>query len=126
MTLQDLHGEHLMMVKSGDTELLDHFHDMLKMAHPQIIVEEASYYYDMDTFNTCEQTGTPLLTLDAWADIHPSLITIPVKFDYKIPYGILYSKKPANEVRDFIEIIKENVNKKQNQLKALKKSAGVI
>ena len=126
MTLQDLHGEHLMMVKSGDTELLDHFHDMLKMTHPQIIIEESGYYYDMDTFNTCEQTGTLLLTLDAWTDIHPSLITIPVKCDYKIPYGILYSKKPANEVRDFIEIIKENVNKKQNQLKALKKSAGVI
>lgn len=126
LTLQDLHGEHLMMVKSGDTELLDHFHDMLKMTHPQIIIEESGYYYDMDTFNTCEQTGTLLLTLDAWADIHPSLITIPVKCDYKIPYGILYSKKPSNEVRDFIEIIKENVNKKQNQFKALKKSAGVI
>lgn len=108
LALSDLHGEHIIMVKRGDTELLDHFHDMLKMAHPQILVEEAGYYYDMDTFNTCEQEGALLLTLDAWSGIHPSLITLPVKWDYKVPYGILYSRKPSDEVKAFIEIIKEN------------------
>lgn len=108
LTLQDLHGEHLVMVKSGDTELLDHFHDMLKMTHPQIIVEETGYYYDMDTFNTCEQTGSLLLTLDAWANIHPSLVTLPIQWDYQVPYGILYAKKPSDDVERFIEIIKEN------------------
>ena len=107
LTLPDLHGEHLMMIRRGDTELLDHFHDMLKMAHPQIIIEEAGYYYDMDTFNTCEQTGSLLLTLDAWADIHPSLVTLPVKWEYKVPYGILYSKKPSDDVKRFMELIKE-------------------
>lgn len=108
LTLHDLHGEHLMMVKSGDTELLDHFHDMLKMTHPQIWIEEVGYYYDMDTFNTCEQTGSLLLTLDAWANIHPSLVTLPIKPEYKVPYGILYSKKPSDEVKRFVEIIKEH------------------
>ncbi len=110
LTLRDLHGEHLMMVKSGDTELLDHFHDMLKMTHPQILIEEAGYYYDMDTFNTCEQTGSLLLTLDAWADIHPSLVTLPVKWEYKVPYGILYSKKPSDDVKRFVGIIKDHIS----------------
>ena len=55
LSLDDLHGERLVMVKSGDTELLDHFHDMMTMTHPQIIIEESGYYYDMDTFNTCRQ-----------------------------------------------------------------------
>lgn len=108
LTLQDLHGEHLVMVKSGDTELLDHFHDMLKLTHPQIIIEEAGYYYDMDTFNTCEQTGSLLLTLDAWANIHPSLITLPVHWDYQVPYGILYAKQPSHEVKQFLTILQEN------------------
>ena len=109
LTLQDLHGEHLVMVKSGDTERLDHFHDMLKLTHPQIIVEEAGYYYDMDTFNACEQTGSLLLTLDAWADIHPSLITLPVQWAYRVPYGILYAKHPSKEVKAFLEILQENL-----------------
>lgn len=110
LTLRDLHGEHLMMVKSGDTELLDHFHDMLKMTHPQILIEEAGYYYDMDTFNTCEQTGTLLLTLDVWANIHPSLVTLPVKWEYKVPYGILYPKKASDDVKRFVGIIKEHLS----------------
>lgn len=108
LSLQDLHGEHLMMVKNGDTEFIDHFQDMLKMTHPQILIEEADYYYDMDTFNTCEQTGHLLLTLDAWADIHPSLITIPVEWDCKVPYGILYAKNPTEEVERFLQIIQRS------------------
>lgn len=110
LTLGDLHGEHLMMVKSGDTELLDHFHDMLTMTHPQILVDEAGYYYDMDTFNTCEQTGSLLLTLDAWASLHPSLVTLPVKWDYKISYGILYPQKPSDDVKQFVGIIKKHLS----------------
>ncbi|GFI32956.1 HTH-type transcriptional regulator CynR [Lachnospiraceae bacterium] len=107
LTLRDLHGERLMMVKSGDTEPIDHFHDMMKMTHPQILIEEADYYYDMETFNTCERTGALLLTLDAWADIHPFLITLPVSWDYKVPYGILYAKNPSEDVVEFIKIIKQ-------------------
>lgn len=109
LMLRDLYGDRLMMVKRGDTELLDHFHDMLKRAHPEIVVEETGYYYDMDTFNICEQTGTLLLTLDAWAGIHPSLVTLPVKWGYRIPYGILYSKKPSDDVKRFTEIIRANI-----------------
>ena len=108
LSLDDLHGERLVMVKSGDTELLDHFHDMMTMIHPQIIIEEAGYYYDMDTFNACEQTGSLLLTLDAWADIHPSLVTLPVNWAYKVPYGILYAKRPSEDVKRFMKIIKEH------------------
>ncbi len=98
-----------MMVKNGDTEFIDHFQDMLKMTHSQILIEEADYYYDMDTFNTCEQTGHLLLTLDAWADIHPSLITIPVEWDCKVTYGILYPKDPSAQVEKFIKIIESYI-----------------
>lgn len=108
LALSDLHGERLMMIKSGDTEPIDHFHDMMKMTHPQILIEEVDYYYDMETFNTCEQTGALLLTLDAWADIHPFLITLPVSWDYKVPYGILYAKNPSEDVTEFINIIKQH------------------
>lgn len=112
LTLRDLHGERLMMVKSGDTDPIDHFRDVMKMTHPQILMEEADYYYDLETFNTCEQTGTLLLTLDAWADIHPFLITIPVKWDCKVTFGILYAKKPSADVAEFIKIIKQHFGNK--------------
>lgn len=106
LSIQDLHGERLIKVKRGETERLDHFQDILRLTHPQIIVEEADYYYDLDTFNACEQNGALLLTLDAWAEIHPSLITLPVQWDYTVPYGILYAKEPSQEVLQFLQILK--------------------
>lgn len=106
LSVQDLHGERLIKVKRGETERLDHFQDILQLTHPQIIVEEADYYYDLDTFNACEQNGALLLTLDAWAEIHPSLITLPVQWDYTVPYGILYAKEPSQEVLQFLQILK--------------------
>ena len=106
LSIQDLHGERLIKVKRGETERLDHFQDILQLTHPQIIVEEADYYYDLDTFNACEQNGALLLTLDAWAENHPSLITLPVQWDYTVPYGILYAKEPSQEVLQFLQILK--------------------
>ena len=106
LSIQDLHGERLIKVKRGETDRLDHFQDILQLTHPQIIVEEADYYYDLDTFNACEQNGALLLTLDAWAEIHPSLITLPVQWDYTVPYGILYAKEPSQEVLQFLQILK--------------------
>ena len=89
---------------------LDAFRDKLKMTHPQIIQEDAHYFYDLETFNSCEATGSLLLTLDAWVDIHPSLITLPVDWDFKISYGLLFSRSISKNAADFLEIIRESVN----------------
>lgn len=115
LTFQDLHGERLVMIKSGDTELLDYFRAILNMTHPQILITDTDYYYDIETFNMCEQTGMFLLTLDAWSDIHPSLVTLPVEWDYQIPYGILYPKHPSPEIKHFIEIIEREIAEKNKR-----------
>ena len=107
LSLQDLHGERLITVKSGDALQLDEFREKLKMTHSQIVFEDAHYFYDLETFNTCEVTGSLLLTLDAWADIHPSLITLPVEWDFSVPYGLLFSQNLSDEAASFLNIIKE-------------------
>ena len=107
LSLNDLHGEHLIVVKSGDALYLDDLREMLKMAHPQIIFEDAHYFYDIETFNTCEATGSLLLTLDAWSDIHPSLVTLPVEWNFTVPYGLLYSPNISNEATEFLNIFKD-------------------
>lgn len=48
LSLNDLHGEHLVIVKTGDSLHLDDLREILKMTHPQIIVEDAHYFYDID------------------------------------------------------------------------------
>ena len=105
LSFSDLHGEHLIIVKGGDAVQLDEFRDKLKMTHPQILLEDTHYFYDLETFNACEATGSLLLTLDAWADIHPSLITLPVDWDFTVPYGLLYAPKISDEAAAFLSII---------------------
>lgn len=107
LSLCDLHGEHLITVKSGDTVQLDEFRDKLKMTHPQILFEDTHYFYDLETFNACEATGSLLLTLDAWADIHPSLVTLPVDWDFSVPYGLLFSKNLSDEAASFLDLIRQ-------------------
>ena len=105
LSLHDLHGERIVTVKSGDALQLDEFREKLKMTHPQIVFEDAHYFYDLETFNTCEVTGSLLLTLDAWADIHPSLVTLPVDWNFSVPYGLLFSQNPSDEAICFLNKI---------------------
>lgn len=107
LSLSDLHGERLITVKGGDTVQLDEFRDKLKMTHPQILFEDTHYFYDLETFNACEATGALLLTLEAWADIHPSLITLPVDWEFSVPYGLLFSRNLSDEAALFLAAIKE-------------------
>lgn len=107
LNYHDLNGEHLMMVKAGEMDLLDDLQMMLKKTYPQIQIVEAGYYYDINTFNDCEQNGILLLTLDGWASVHPSLKTIPLEEKTLIHYGILYAKKPSYQVMQFIETLKK-------------------
>lgn len=103
--LSDLHGKTLMMGRRGDSEFLDRFRDRLETEHPQIHIQDTPYYYDAEVFNTCEQTGNILLTLDTWKNVHPSLITIPLAEKIGNPYGIIYGKNCTEEMKKFIELI---------------------
>lgn len=70
--------------------------------HPQIQTESAGYFYDLNTFNYCQESSSLLLTSEIWKDIHPSLITLPVHWDLTVSYGLLYSKNPSFKVRQFL------------------------
>lgn len=107
LSLSDLHGEHLVIVKSGDSLHLDDLREILKMTHPQIVFEDADYFYDVETFNTCEMTGSLLLTLDAWAGIHPSLVTLPVDWNYTVPYGLLFSNNLSETAAGFLDDLRQ-------------------
>ena len=48
-----------------------------------------------------------MLTIECWRDVHPALVTIPVEWDYPIPYGLLYAMEPSAEVLRLLETVKE-------------------
>lgn len=107
----DLSGETLLLVKQGQSPVLDELRAEIKTKHPEIKIRDTEYFYDTNIFNECQQTGCIMETLDIWSDVHPSIITLPMKWNYKMPYGIIYAKQPSKSMQKFIEIIKENISK---------------
>ena len=105
----DLDGEDFMIVRRGDSTVLNQMRDDILGDHPQIRIVDAPNFYDTSIFNECEQMNYLMETLDIWTDIHPSLVTLPMEWTYEIPYGIVYAKNPSNAVKEFIEIIQHNL-----------------
>lgn len=72
--------------------------------HPRIHIEDTQQFYDLSVFNRCAETGNVLLTLECWQDVHPGLVSIPVDWDYSIPYGLLYSLDAPEDVLQFVSM----------------------
>ena len=62
-------------------------------------------YYDLSVFNRCAETNHVLLTIECWKDVHPGLVTLPVNWEYSIPYGLLYSLNAPDDVLKFVDAI---------------------
>ena len=108
----DLDGESFMIIRRGDSSVLNQMRDDILGNHPRIKIVDAPNFYDTSIFNECEQMNYLMETLDIWTDIHPSLVTLPMEWEYKIPYGIVYAKKPSKAVTEFIDIIQNAISTK--------------
>ena len=102
---EDIEHESLLLMRRGDSYVLDEMRDDILRDHKTINIIDVDGYYDISTFNLCEQQGYLMETLDIWTSLHPSLVTVPVEWRYEIPYGILYAKQPSDTVREFIDVI---------------------
>lgn len=109
--VEDLYGETLLMVRRGDSGVNDNIRNNIENHHPQIHIEDTPQYYDFSVFNHCAETGKVLLTIECWQDVHPALVSIPVNWDYTIPYGLMYSFNAPDDVLKFAERAKSVAEK---------------
>ena len=79
--------------------------------HPKIQIEDTPKFYDLSVFNRCAETKNALLTIECWQEVHPGLVSIPVNWDYSIPYGLLYSKQADEDVLHFVEMAEKYIQK---------------
>ncbi|MHC9531870.1 LysR family transcriptional regulator [Dellaglioa sp. L3N] len=107
--IQDLYGETILVVKSGNTKRIDELKETFKVKYPQIIFEEIPPY-NLDTLNYCAHSGLPMISTNLWKDIHPLLVTIPCDWTYTMPYGIVYSENQAPKIQQFINIIQKQIS----------------
>lgn len=100
--IEQLYGECIMLGAKGDSPAVDAVRKELEK-HPQIQIADVSCFYDIEVFNECEQKNTLLLTLECWKDIHPSFATIPVNWQFAVPYGIMYPLNASSAIENFIQ-----------------------
>lgn len=102
LEIEQLYGEYIMLGAKGDSPAVDAVRKELEK-HPQIHIQDISCFYDIEVFNACEQKNAILLTLECWKDIHPSFVTIPVNWQFTVPYGIMYPLNPNQAIENFIK-----------------------
>jgi DNA-binding transcriptional LysR family regulator len=107
LAVSDLYGERFAAPKPGISPSVDAIRGYLAAEHPEIQVKGVFDHYFVDVFNRCEEHNAIVLTLDAWKDVHPSLVTIPVDWHFTIPYGLVYPLRTSSNVQHFVNALQE-------------------
>lgn len=102
LVVEDLYGENLMLMRRGWSHYVDQLRNDILQNHSEIKIVDFEFY-DMNVFNRCENSNDVLLAIPGWANVHPLLKVIPVEWEHSIPYGLLYSPKPSETVRNFLK-----------------------
>lgn len=109
LSFSDLANELLLLMRPGNSKINDGIRKKIEEEYPKIKIENIPPHYNMDTFNRPLETGGILLSLDCWKDVHPGLVSIPLKEEYTLPYGIVTSAEPESDMEDFISAVKKHL-----------------
>lgn len=110
LTVQDLYGERIMMIRRGWGHYVDKLRDDLWVNHPQISIVDFDFY-DVGVFNQCENGNDLLMAVGNWTAVHPLLKIIPVEWEHSIPFGILHSHAPSKTVQHFLQATQQVIKK---------------
>lgn len=111
LTIQDLFGENLMLMRRGWNSYVDLLRDDIWRNYPQITVKDFQFY-DVSIFNQCENSNDVLMAVGIWENVHPLLKILPVEWEHQIPFGLLYSPAPSDSVRSLIYAVSQVFNLK--------------
>lgn len=101
LTLEDLRGETLLLGKKNITSYVDQVRDILEEKHSNVHIKEVEAI-DLHLFNHVVSSHDMILSADCWRDVHPLLTTLPVDWEFTMPYGLIYAKDPPSQILQFI------------------------
>ena len=103
LTMEDFHDQTILLIRRGKSYVIDEMRDEFAKFYPSVNIVDFDGYYDISAFNLCNRQNYLMETLDIWKDLYPSLKTVPVDWNYEMPYGIIYAKNPTDKVKRFID-----------------------
>ncbi|MDE5616894.1 MAG: LysR family transcriptional regulator, partial [Clostridia bacterium] len=93
--IEDLRNRKVMLIRKGWNRFIDELREELVANGTQI---EDFNMFNISAFNQAAKENIPIITVAGWEDVHPLLKIVPAKWNYKIPFGILYSPTPSRPV----------------------------
>lgn len=106
LTVNDLHGETLMLMRRNWSHYVDMLRDDLRENHPEISIEDFDFY-DVTAFNKCENNNCVLMAIENWKYVYPLLKILPVDWGYTIPFDLLHSPEPSPMVSRFLKAVEK-------------------
>lgn len=102
--LSDLKGKKVLLIRKNWNEYIDGLREDLIANGTDI---EDFDMFNLGAFNRAAQENVPIITVEGWEDVHPLLRIVPADWEYRIPFGILYSPTPTKQVKDFITALQK-------------------
>lgn len=100
--LSDLKGEKVLLIRKNWNEHIDKLRNDLLNNGTEI---EDFDMFNLNAFNKAAKENIPIITVEGWEDVHPLLKIVSADWEYRIPFGILYSPTPTKQVKDFINTL---------------------
>ena len=114
LTISDLYGENLMLMRRNWSHHVDLLRDDIWKNHPQIHIVDFDFY-DVAAFNQCENNNCVLMAVENWRYVHPLLKILRVDWDYTIPFGLLHAPKPSAVVKQFLKAVQRAMQEQKEK-----------
>lgn len=106
LNADDLIESGLLLINQGWNEYIDSIRDALSAKGACIYDFD---FFNINAFNRAVKENIPIIAIDGWENIHPLLKIIPIDWEFVVPFGIMYSPKPSDTVKQFIKML-NNIN----------------
>lgn len=102
----DLAGQTIFMVPDGVSEKNDQLKNELIKKVPNLMIRYTKGRYDLNVFNQAAENNWDLINLTPWENIHPGLVSIPLKTKITVNYGVLAAKNADSEINNFMAMLR--------------------
>lgn len=108
LSIRDLYGQRLMLIQRGWNGEVDALRDRLHREHGQIEIVNFDFF-SARIFENCERSGSLMMTIPYWGQVHPLLRIIPVDWDCQVSFGLFHAPHPSLAVQHFLDTVRCNL-----------------